>query len=70
VEVSGVPVTMAGTMTLTGTSGHSIEEIAGEVSSPVPFVGGRLAAFVGRTAADNLLAEHAFARRWLASRTP
>ena len=67
VEASGVPVAMTGTMTLTGTSRHSVEEIDGEVSSAVPFVGGRLAAFVGRAAADNLAAEHAFARRWLAA---
>jgi hypothetical protein len=39
------------------------------VSCSVPIVGGRLAAFVGRTAADNLVAEHAFAERWLATRT-
>jgi hypothetical protein len=70
VEASGVPVTMTGTMTLTGTSRHSIEDIDGEVSSAVPFVGGQLAAFIGRAAADNLSAEHAFARRWLADRTP
>lgn len=70
VEASGVPVTMTGTMTLTGTSRHSAEEIDGEVRSAVPFVGGQLAAFVGHTAADNLVAEHAFARRWLAARTP
>lgn len=68
VEAAGVPVTMSGTMTLTGASGHAAEEIEGAVTSAVPFVGGRLAAFVGRTAADNLAAEHAFARRWLAAR--
>lgn len=61
---------MTGTMTLTGTSRHSIEDIDGEVSSAIPFVGGQLAAFIGRAAADNLSAEHAFARRWLADRTP
>jgi hypothetical protein len=70
VEASGVPVTMTGTMTLTGTSRHSVEEIDGDVRSTVPFVGGQLAAFVGRAAVENLLAEHAFARRWLAVRTP
>ena len=70
VEASGVPVTMTGTMTLTGTSRRSVEEIDGDVRSTVPFVGGQLAAFVGRAAVDNLVAEHAFARRWLAARTP
>jgi hypothetical protein len=70
VEASGVPVTMAGTMTLTGGHGHSVEDIDGAVSSPVPLVGGRLASLVGRTASDNLNAEHAFARRWLAAHTP
>jgi uncharacterized protein DUF2505 len=69
VEASGVPVTMTGTMTLTGTPRHSVEEIEGAVNCSVPIVGGRLAAFVGRTAADNLVAEHAFAERWLATRT-
>jgi hypothetical protein len=69
VTASGVPVTMAGTMTLTGGPGHSVEDIDGEVSSPVPLVGGRLAALVGRTAAENLTAEHAFAHRWLAARS-
>lgn len=66
VEASGVPVAMTGTMTLTGTPGHSVEEIDGEVTSGVPFIGGQLAGFVGRAAADNLAAEHAFALRWLA----
>lgn len=70
VEASGVPVTMTGTMTLTGGSGRSVEDIDGEVSSPVPLVGGRLATLVGHTAGDNLAAEHAFARRWLAARLP
>jgi hypothetical protein len=70
VEASGVPVTMTGTMTLTGGPGRSVEDIDGEVSSPVPLVGGRLATLVGRTAAENLAAEHAFARRWLAARLP
>jgi hypothetical protein len=60
---------MTGTMTLTGTSRHSVEEIEGAVSCSVPIVGGRLATFVGRTAAGNLVAEHAFAERWLATRT-
>jgi hypothetical protein len=70
VEASGVPVTMTGTMTLTGGSRLAVEDIDGEDSSSVPFIGGRLAALVGRTAVDNLAAEHAFARRWLAARTP
>lgn len=70
VEASGVPVTMAGTMTLAGGPGHSVEDIDGEVSSPVPLVGGRLATLVGRAASDNLDAEHAFTRRWLAAHTP
>jgi hypothetical protein len=70
VEASGVPVAMTGTMALTGTSRHSVEDIDGEVSSSVPFVGGRLAGFVCRTAAANLDAEHAFAQRWLATRIP
>ena len=69
VDASGVPVAMTGTMTLTGTSRHSVEDIDGEVSCSVPVLGGRLAAFVGRTAADNLVAEHGFAQRWLATRT-
>ena len=70
VAASGVPVTMTGTMTLAGGPGRSVEDIDGEVSSPVPLVGGRLAALVGRTAAENLAAEHAFAHRWLAARLP
>ena len=68
VEASGVPVTMTGTMTLTGEPALSVEDIDGAVSSPVPFVGGRLATLVGRTAVANMAAEHAFARRWLAAR--
>jgi len=70
VEASGVPVTMTGTMTLTGGPGRGVEGIDGEARSPVPLVGGRLAGLVGSTAAENLDAEHAFARRWLAARRP
>jgi hypothetical protein len=68
VEASGVPVAMSGTMTLTGAPGHTAEQIEGTVTSSVPFVGGRLAGLVGSTATDNLAAEQAFARRWLAAR--
>jgi hypothetical protein len=66
VAASGVPVTMTGRMELSGSRRHSVEDIDGTVSSPLPLVGGRLADFVGRSAADNLAAEHDFARRWLA----
>ena len=69
VAAAGVPVTLTGTMTLAGGAGHCVEDIDGTVSSPVPLVGGRLAGVVGRTAVDNLAAEHAFARRWLAARS-
>jgi hypothetical protein len=69
VEARGVPVTMAGTMTLTRGPRGSVEDIDGKVSSTIPIVGGRLAAFVGGTAQANLAEEHDFARRWLSART-
>ncbi len=69
VEASGVPVTMTGTMTLAGDRKHGVEDIDGEVRSPLPFVGGRLASFVGQSASGDLVAEHAFGRQWLAGRS-
>lgn len=69
VEARGVPVTMAGTMTLGRASGGSVEDIDGEVGCSIPIIGGRIAAFVGGTAQANLADEHDFARRWLSART-
>ena len=66
VEAKGVPVTMAGTMTLSGSAEGSVEDINGEVSSSIPLIGGMLANFVGGTAERNLADEHTFASKWLA----
>ena len=68
VEAKGVPATMVGTMTLRGGPDGSVEDIDGVVSSSIPLVGGRIAAFLGGAAEKNLAEEHDFARRWLATR--
>jgi uncharacterized protein YndB with AHSA1/START domain len=69
VEAKGVPVAMAGTYTLRGGPGGTVGELDGEVTSSVPLVGGRFAAFVAKEAEGNLDKEHAFALQWLAART-
>jgi hypothetical protein len=63
-DPAGVPGRDVDPLGQVRTDGHE-----GAVSCSMPIVGGRLAAFVGRTAADNLVAEHASAGRWLATRT-
>jgi Protein of unknown function (DUF2505) len=68
VEAKGVPATMVGTMRLHGGPHGSVEDIDGEVSSSIPLIGGRIAAFLGAAAEENLAEEHDFARRWLATR--
>jgi hypothetical protein len=64
-----VPVSAGGTLRLTPGPRHTtIVEIAGEVKSSVPLVGGKLASFVGADVQRTLAAEEAFNDGYLVSR--
>jgi hypothetical protein len=68
-EARGVPVAMSGTMTLApAPGGGTAGEISGEVTSSVPLVGGKLAAYVAKEAEADLHKEHDFIVRWLEER--
>lgn len=69
VDAKGAPVTMFGTMTLRGGPAGTVGEIDGEVSSSIPLVGNKVAAFVGKEAEGNLNGEHEFALSWLSARS-
>ena len=70
VNARGVPVTAGGTLRLTpGQRGTTVVEIAGDVTSSVPLVGGKLASFVGADVERTLHAEEAFNDRYLANVT-
>ncbi len=69
VDTKGVPVSMSGTMTLApAPGGGTAGEISGEVTSSVPLVGGKLAAYVAKEAQADLEKEHDFIVRWLKER--
>ena len=70
VDAKGVPVAMSGTMTLRpAPGGGTAAEIDGEVSSSVPLVGGKVAAYVAKEAEADLDRDHEFAVRWLKERS-
>lgn len=69
VQAKGVPVSAGGTLRLTPGPRHTtVVEIAGEVKSSVPLVGGKLASFVGADVQRTLAAEEAFNDGYLVSR--
>jgi len=68
VDARGVPVTAGGTLRLApGPHGTTVVEIAGEVKSSVPLLGGKLASFVGADVERTLHAEEAFNDGYLAA---
>ena len=69
VRAAGVPVTAGGTLRITPGPKHTtVVEIAGEVTSSVPLVGGKLAAFVAGDVRRTLAAGEAFNDDHLAAR--
>jgi hypothetical protein len=69
VRAKGVPVTVGGTLRLTPRPGRTtVVEIAGEVTSPVPLVGGKLADLVAGDVRRTLTAEEGFNDAHLAGR--
>lgn len=65
VDVSGVPTTMGGTMTLQPNGTGTSYRLAGEVKVSVPLLGGRLEDFAVSNAKRDLDREHEFLTRRL-----
>lgn len=66
VEPRGLPVTMSGLMTLKpAPDGGTAGVIDGEITSSVPLIGGKLAAYVAKEAEADLRKEHDFIVTWL-----
>jgi hypothetical protein len=69
VSAAGVPVTTGGTLRITpGPKRTTVVEIAGDVTSSVPLVGGKLAGFVAGDVQRTLAAEEAFNDGYLSTR--
>lgn len=69
VSAAGVPVTAGGTLRIApGPKRTTVVEIAGQVTSSVPLVGGKLAGFVADDVQRTLAAEEAFNDEHLAAR--
>ena len=68
VSARGVPVTVGGTLRIVPGDDGTIVEVAGEVSSSIPLVGGKLADFVGGDVERTLAAEETFNDGYLAKR--
>jgi hypothetical protein len=60
VVARGVPVTTGGQLRLSPTDGGTLVEIAGEVTCPMPIVGGRIANFIAADVERTLHEEAAF----------
>lgn len=61
VSASGVPVSVGGTLHLVAAAkGRTVVEIEGEVSCSIPFVGGKLASYVGADVERTMSAEEEF----------
>ena len=70
VDAKGVPVDVGGTLRITPgkKKNTTVVEVAGEVRSSVPLVGGKLAGFVGGDVQRTLAAEEDFNDGYLADR--
>ena len=67
VSASGVPVTTGGSQHLVAAAkGRTVVEITGEVNCSIPFVGGKLASFVGGDVERTISAEENFNDGYLA----
>jgi hypothetical protein len=67
VSASGVPVTTGGSLHLVAAAkGRTVVEITGEVNCSIPFVGGKLASFVGGDVERTINAEEEFNDGYLA----
>lgn len=60
IDISGVPVSIAGTMELRSTDAGCVNEVQLEVKCGIPLVGGKLADFVGSDAEKSMQAEYQF----------
>ena len=61
VSASGVPVSVGGTLHLVAAGkGRTLDEITGEVACSIPFVGGKLASYVGADVERTMRSEEAF----------
>lgn len=70
VDARGVPVSVGGTLRISpGDDGSTVVTVAGEVTSSIPLVGGKLADFVGGDVERTLAAEEDFNDRHLAERS-
>ncbi len=67
VSASGVPVSVGGILHLVAAGkGHTLVEITGEVACSIPFVGGKLASYVGADVERTMSAEEQFNDGYLA----
>ncbi len=61
VSATGVPISVGGTLHLIAAAkGHTVVEIAVEVSCSIPFVGGKLVSYVGADVERTIRAEEEF----------
>lgn len=65
VGVAGMPGELRGEQTLRDSGTGSVLTVAGNVSVPVPFVGGKVEETIGHHLRSLLDAEHEFTLRWL-----
>ena len=67
IESEGTPVTITGTMTLSGDSESCVNEVELTIRCGVPLVGRKVEEFVAKDSAKNLAAEYEFIQEYLES---
>ena len=69
INIVGVPVKVAGTMTLSPDANGCVNDVRLNVTSGIPLVGGLLADFVGGDTKKSMDAEYVFIKDYLANNT-
>ncbi len=70
VEVSGAPVHISGTMSLSPAGGQTVHEITAHVDVSVPLIGGRIADWAGKGDVNRSIdGEYSFNDTWLEEHT-
>lgn len=67
ISIKGVPVTITAKMNLASSGKGCVNEVTLTIESGIPFIGGKLAEFVGQTSATELQKQYALIKASLAS---
>lgn len=67
IESEGVPVKIEGSMSLQPAAGGSVNKLVFDIDCAIPFVGGKLEAFIAKDMKAVLAAEYKFIKKYLQS---